>query len=163
MYKWFRDCKTAEAGKQLYRELVRKFHLDNGGSGEEIKEINSEYKLWWERYKDIHTTKDGTTYKSSEATEETAEDFIEIINNLSTLSGIEVEICGRWIWISGNTFPVRAQLTSFGCRWSKGKKKWYWTTDEYAYAYYKKPTMEQIRKMYGSQKVKLNTRPQLES
>lgn len=51
----------------------------------------------------------------------------------------------------------------FGCRWSKGKKKWYWTTDEYAYAYYKKPTMEQIRKMYGSQKVKLNIRPQLES
>lgn len=163
MYKWFRDCKTAEAGKQLYRELVRKFHPDNGGSGEEIKEINTEFKSWWERYKDIHTAKDGSTYKSKEATEESAEDFIEIINNLSTLSGIEVEICGTWIWISGNTFPVRTQLTSFGCRWSKGKKKWYWTTDEYAYAYYKKPTMEQIRKMYGSQKVKLNIRPQLES
>ena len=68
MYKWFRDCKTAEAGKQLYRELVRKFHPDNGGSGEEIKEINSEFKTRWERFKDIHTAKDGSTYKSKEAT-----------------------------------------------------------------------------------------------
>ena len=163
MHKWFRDCKTAEQGKQLYRELVRRFHPDNGGSGEEIKEINSEFKTWWERYKDIHTAKDGTTYKSSETTEETAEDFMEIINNLSTLSGIEVEICGRWIWIIGNTYPVRTQLSSFGCRWSRGKKKWYWTTDEYTRVRYKTPTMAQIRQMYGSQKIKLNTRPQLES
>ena len=79
MCKWFRDCRTAEAGKQLYRELVRKFHPDNGGSGEEIKEINSEFKTWWERFKDIHTAKDGSTYKSKEATKETAEEFMEII------------------------------------------------------------------------------------
>lgn len=163
MFKWFRDCKTAEAGKQLYRELVRKFHPDNGGSGEEIKEINTEFKTWWVRYKDIHTAKDGTTYKSAEATQETAEDFIDIINNLSTIPNISVEICGSWLWISGNTYPVRTQLSSFGCRWSKGKKKWYWTTDEYTKVRYKTPTMAQIRQMYGSQKVKLHTRPQLES
>lgn len=163
MFKWFRDCKTVEQGKQLYRELVRKFHPDNGGSGVEIKEINSEFKSWWERYKDIHTAKDGTTYKSNETTQETAEDFMEIINNLSTLSGIELEICGTWLWISGNTYPVRTHLTSFGCRWSKGKKKWYWTTDEYTRVRYKTPTMAEIRQMYGSQKIKLHTRPQLES
>ena len=61
MYKWFRDCTTAEAGKQLSRELVRKFHPDNGGSGEEIKEINTEFKTWWQHYKDIHKSKYGST------------------------------------------------------------------------------------------------------
>lgn len=161
MFKWFRDCKTAEQGKQLYRELVRKFHPDNGGSGEEIKEINSEFKTWWQRYKDIHTAKDGTTYRSKEATQETAEDFMEIISKLSTLSGIEVEICGSWLWISGNTYPSREKLYAFGCRWSKGKKKWYWTAEEFTRARYKAPTMAQIRFRYGSEKVTLNPRPQL--
>ena len=32
MYKWFRDCKTAEEGKALYHELVKKHHSDNGGN-----------------------------------------------------------------------------------------------------------------------------------
>ena len=158
MWKWFRDCKTAEEGKARYRELVRKYHPDNGGTGEELKEISVEFKTWFAKYKNIHTNSEGETYTSEKETTETAEDFMEIINNLSTLPGIEVEICGTWLWISGNTYPVKDQLSSFGCRWSKSKKKWYWTTDDYTKARYKKPTMEQIRQMYGSQKVKLSHR-----
>lgn len=123
MWKWFKGCKTAEEGKQLYRELVRKFHPDNGGTGDEIKEINNEFRLWWDRYKDIHTNSAGETYRAKESTTETAEEFIDIIRNLSGLSGIDVELCGSWLWISGNTYPVKDQLLSFGCRWSKGKKE----------------------------------------
>lgn len=163
MWKWFKQCKTAEEGKGRYRELVRKFHPDNGGSGEELKEISVEFKNWFEKHKNIHTDSEGKTYTSETETFETAEDFMDIINNLSTLPNISVEICGSWLWISGNTYPVRTQLASFGCRWSKGKKKWYWTTDEYTRVRYKTPTMAQIRQMYGSQKIKLHTRPQLES
>lgn len=161
MYKWFRDCKTAEQGKQLYRELVRKFHPDNGGSGEEIKEINSEFKTWWERFKDIHTAKDGSTYKAKESTKETAEEFMEIIKNLSTLPGIEVEICGSWLWISGNTYPVKDSLKSFGCGFSSSKKKWYWTKEEFTKRKCRAKTMAQIRFRYGSEKVTLKPQPQL--
>ena len=161
MFKWFKDCKTAEAGKQLYRELAKKFHPDNGGSGNELKEIISEFKLWWSKYKDIHTDKEGKTYKSEHETTETAEDFMEIIGNLSTIPGIEVELCGSWLWISGNTYPYKEQLKTFGCRWSKGHKKWYWTTDEYRHQKGHN-SMNQIRFKYGSQMVKLNTRPCLE-
>ena len=158
MYKWFKNCKTAEHGKQLYRELVRKYHPDNGGTGEELKEISVEFKMWYETHKNIHTNEQGETYTSEKETTETAEEFMEIIRNLSTLTGIEVEICGTWLWITGNTYPVRTQLTEFGCRWSRGKKKWYWTKDPFTTNHYKKPTMEQIRNRYGSQNVKLNTR-----
>lgn len=156
MWKWFRDCKTAEQGKARYRELVRKYHPDNGGTGEELKEISVEFKSWFARHKDIHTNSEGKTYTSEKETTETAEDFMEIINSLSTLPGIDVEICGTWLWISGNTYPVKEQLASFGCRWSRSKKKWYWTTEEFAKARYKTPSMAHIRMMYGSQKVKLN-------
>ena len=163
MFKWFRDCKTCEAGKARYRDLVRQYHPDNGASGEEMKEITVEFKIWFERFKNIHETAKGETYTQETESTETPEDFMDIINNLSTIPNISVEICGTWLWISGNTYPVRTQLTSFGCRWSKGKKKWYWTTDEYSRVRYKTPTMAQIRQMYGSQKVKFSTRLQIES
>ena len=162
MYKWFRDCRTAEEGKQLYRELVRKFHPDNGGSGEELKEISVEFKMWFETHKNIHRTTQGKTHTAEKETTETAEEFMDIINNLSTLQNIEVEICGSWLWITGNTYPVRAQLAEFGCRWSRGKKKWYWTKDPFTSANYKKPSMEKIRQRYGSERVHLERKLCLE-
>ena len=160
MFKWFRDCKTAEQGKQLYRELAKKFHPDNGASGEELKEIISEFKVWFEHFKNVHE-KDGQTYTSKNETSYTAEQFIEIINKLSSIPNIEVEMCGDWLWITGNTYPYKEQLKEFGCRWSVGKKKWYWTQDPYNKGF-KHPTMNQIRNRYGSENVKLNIRPELE-
>lgn len=155
MYKWFSECKTAEQGKQKYRELVKQYHPDNGGTGEELKEISAEFSTWWDHYKNIHTNADGKTYTSEKETTETAEQFMDIIRNLSNLPNIEIEICGSWLWITGNTYPVRTQLSEFGCRWSRGKKKWYWTQDDFTKARYKKPSMEQIRQRYGSQMVHL--------
>ena len=161
MFKWFRDCKTAEAGKELYRKLAKQFHPDNGGDAETLKSINAEFKIWHERFKNIHTNSDGQTYTDSNGTTETAEDFIEIIRNLSTLRNISVEMCGRWLWITGNTYPVRADLVRFGCRWSAGKKKWYWTKDPYLHTRHTR-TMNQIRMRYGSKRVNLNPQPVLE-
>ena len=69
MYKWFRDCKTAEQGKQLYRQLVKRFHPDNGSTGEELKEISAEFKTWWNFYKDIHDEKANNFYQEHDTTE----------------------------------------------------------------------------------------------
>lgn len=157
MWKWFRNCKTAEEGKARYRELVRKYHPDNGYTGNEIKEINVE------SHKNIHATKEGQTYTSKTSTRETAQDFIDIISKLSNLPGIEVELCGSWLWISGNTHPVKSQLCTFGCRWSKSKNKWYWTKDDLSNkARYKKPSMEYIRMRYRSQEIELTSTPCLQ-
>lgn len=161
MFYWFKNCKTCEEGKQLYRELAKRYHPDNGASGEELKEIISEFKQWFEKYKNIHINKEGKTYTAKQETSETAEQFIDIINNLSIIPSIEVEMCGDWLWITGNTFPYKEQLKEFGCRWSIGKKKWYWTTDPYMKGY-KHPTMTQIRNRYGSENVKLNSRLEIE-
>lgn len=161
MFYWFKNCKTCEEGKQLYRELAKRFHPDNGGTGEDLKEIISEFKLWFQKFKNIHANKEGKTYTSKQETSETAEQFIDIINNLSTIPSIEVEMCGDWLWITGNTYQYKEQLKEFGCRWSIGKKKWYWTTDPYMKGY-KHPTMDQIRNRYGSEHVNLNSRLEIE-
>ena len=40
MWKWFKGCKTAEQGKQLYHEYAHKFHPDNGGTGSAKQKSN---------------------------------------------------------------------------------------------------------------------------
>ena len=163
MWKWFIHCKTAEEGKARYRELVRKYHPDNGYTGNEITEINVEFSAWFEVFKNIHVSKEGKTYTSKTSTRETARDFIDIMSKLSNLPGIEVELCGSWLWISGNTYPVKSQLHTFGCRWSKSKNKWYWTKDDLSNkARYKKPSMEYIRMRYGSQEIEITPTPCLQ-
>ena len=49
-------------------------------------------------------------YETSEKVKETPEEFKKIINELVTLQGIEIEICGDWIWVTGNTYNCREQL-----------------------------------------------------
>ena len=160
-WKWFSDCDTAEAGKKRYHQLTKQHHPDNGGNAETMKEINAEYSSWWKRYKDVHVSAKGTKYTSEKATTETAEMFIDIIDKLSRLRDIEVEICGSWIWIAGNTFPYRDQLKTFGCRWSVGKKRWYWTVEPFIRKK-SRMTMDDIRRVYGSEKVHMNHRPELD-
>lgn len=155
MYKWFKSCKYAEEGKKLYHELVKKFHTDNGGTDETvIKEINIEFSAWWKDHKNLHYSADKHEEYTQE-TEETAEEFIEIISKLSHMQGIAVELCGTWLWITGNTYPYREELKVLGARFSSTKKAWY-----YACGLGRKhrgtKTMKQIRLEFGSRKMKLD-------
>lgn len=152
--KWFKNCKTAEDCKQTYHRLVKQYHPDNGGSGREIKEIISEFKDVWKRMKDIHFSSEKKEYYKAETeTTETAEEFIEIIEALSRFEGVIIELCGSWLWLTGNTYAYKEELKSLGCRWSKGKKKWYFTHDNWKPTKYHK-TMAEIRRDYGSQIIK---------
>lgn len=150
MFKWFRNCKTAEEGKKLYHDLVKKFHTDNGGDLETIKAINAEFSIWWKSHKDIHTDKNGETKKSQKETTETAEQFMDIINALFNIGvKLTIEIRGSWLWITGDTYPVREQLKGLGCRWSTGQHSWYWTVEEFTKARYKRKSKEEQRNLYG--------------
>lgn len=42
------------------------------------------------------------------------------------LPALDVLVVGKWVWVSGPTYPLRAQLVGMGLRWSKEKSKWYW-------------------------------------
>lgn len=152
MAKYFYNCKTAEECKRLYYKLAKQYHADNGGDDSIMARINAEYREAWERLKDVHmNTKTGETYQNtgSKRTSETPEEFIDIVSKLAQL-GLEIELIGTWLWLSGNTYPHRDTLKLYGCRWSKSKKRWYWTTDPYTKTR-KTYSMNDIRFRYGSE------------
>lgn len=166
MKNYFAHCRTAEETKKVYHKLAMKFHSDNvGGNDDLMKELNRQYTEAWNILKDVHEYNDSTTgerktYTSKECTSETPEMFIDIVNKLSRIPDIEIEMVGSWLWISGNTYPYKNELKSFGCRWSSGKKKWYWTTEPYQKKS-SKQSMNTLRMKYGSQMLNIERTPEL--
>lgn len=122
--KYFNNCKSIEDVKKLYKKLCKQYHpdLNKDDTTEIMKQINAEYETAFERFKNIHESADDNTktYTSKETTE-TAAEFMVIINKLVVLEGVNVELIGRWIWLSGNTFPHKDILKGLGFRFASKK------------------------------------------
>ena len=79
---------------------------------------------------------------------------MELINKLLHFPDIEVELCGSWIWVSGETKAVKDDLKALGFKWSRNKAAWYFHRDPYHKRSKKSMTLDEIRNMYGSKKYK---------
>ena len=140
---YFTNCKTAEELKKAYRTWAKKLHPDLGGNAEEFKQMQNEYEKMWERLKNVHQNAQGETY---------TKEFIHIINVLITLVGVEVEICGKWIWVSGNTKAHKETLKQLKFKWAHKKQAWYYHAEPYKKKSRRELTLDEIRDMFGSQK-----------
>ena len=146
--KYLKNINSLEELKKAYRALTKKLHPDCGGSVEEMKILNNEYDELFEILKNKHNA----THDEAHQTTEAPEDFRNIIEKLIHMDGLEVELCGSWIWVRGNTFPYKDELKEMGFQWSKSKKSWHWHVATVAdlnrkhWGY----SMEKIREMHGS-------------
>lgn len=160
--KWFKDCTCIEDVKHRYRELSKKYHPDmNGGSAESekiMKQINAEYEKATIRYKNVH--KKHTENAENPAPEvepepvEIPEELAEIVEKIKSLDGIKIEIIGKWIWLTGNTFCYKDIIKSLGFMWAKKKKAWYYHTGEYIKTGYRQKSLNEIKMKYGSATVR---------
>ena len=146
--KYFDNCHTMDELKKEYRRLAALNHPDHGGDNETMAAINNEYSQRFEVLKHQHNASADEAHQTTEAPEE----FINIINALVKIPGLIVELCGCWLWISGDTRPHKEELKAAGCRWSSSKKMWYWRHQEDGAHWSRgKKSMSQIRMKYGSQ------------
>ena len=146
--KYFENCHTLEDLKAEYRRLVKLHHPDCGGDTATMQAINDEHDSVFEALKRQHNAQADEYHQTTE----TAEEFRNLINELLKLDGIICELCGNWLWISGNTKANKEALKSLGCRWSQNKQMWYWRHEEAGRKHYKgHRTIDEIRTKYGSQ------------
>ena len=144
----FAKATTAEEVKAIYKKLAMKYHPDRGGDVEIMKAVNSLYDEYFERLKHVHKTKDGKRYEKE--TNETSSMFKDIIDKLLRMNGVEIEIIGCFIWVSGNTKPHKEEIKALGFRWHSKKKVWYKAPDGYRKKSRKTYSMDDIRGMYGT-------------
>ena len=151
--KYFFGIETAEELKKAFRKLAVKMHPDNGGNEEEFKAMKLEFEKLWDNLKNIHVNHKGEQYDTTgteRATTETAGEFMNIIEKLMFIPDITVELCGSWIWVSGNTKDHRELLKELTFRYSSNKKMWYYQRDGKRKWHKKAWSIQEIRTAYGS-------------
>ena len=172
--KYFKDVNTLEELRRQYKELLKKYHPDNAnGSTEATQEINAEYDKLFKVLKDkhennSHKTADSTNNKDSEYNKnmydwENDKALREVLQKIINFDGIEILICGQWLWISGNTYSYKKELKEIGFKWASQKKMWYWRSETFRKKSRKTLSMEEIQSYYGSTKVQTDTRILLEA
>lgn len=145
----FSNCKTLDELKKAYRKAAMDNHPDRGGSTKAMQRINAEYEKAFEalKYQQNSNAANGKQYH----TDETPADFINILDVLFRIPDLEIELCGRWLWIGGDTFKSKDLLKAAGCKWSAKKKLWSWHFPEEHISFHKAKSMDEIREKYGSQ------------
>jgi len=85
----------------------------------------------------------------------------EALQKIINFDGVNIEIVGQWIWISGNTFAYKKEFKEAGFKWAKNKCAWYFHTEIFRKKSRKKLSMDDIRNYYGSVTVYTDVQPQL--
>ena len=161
----FENIKNFADLKKAYHRAARENHPDLGGDTETMKKINNDFERAAKRIE-----RNGETFSTEQAaeqngkTKETAQDlaeFAEILGKLYGLDGLDIELCGSWLWITGNTYTHREAIRAAGCKWSKNKQAWYWHKGEYNRRGRRRYDMNEIRAMHGSEKIRGSAPKQL--
>lgn len=149
---WFDSCETLNDLKARYRALALKYHPDRpNGDLRTMQAINAEHDEAFERLKRDNNAKAAEHVEGVHYTTEKPEEFREILDVLLGLHGLEVELCGSWLWIGGETRENKNALKAAGCRWSRKKGMWYWHHAENGSRFSRgRYSMDQIRDRYGS-------------
>jgi len=167
--KWFTECKCIEDVKSRYHKLIFKYHPDRNNNSAEsnkiMKEINAEYEIAFEKYKNIHRSVDGKTYenKTESAKTEIPAEFKKVINGLIHIPNITIELVGIFIWITGNTYPYKDVLKDLGFKWGSKKKAWYWHPEYYVHysRYPKHKNLDELKEKWGSETIATESIPQI--
>jgi len=134
--------------KKAFKAASLKFHPDRNPAGAQMMiAINAAY----ETLKDLGESVEA---KSDFSQTNYAEELNEVLNSLLVLEGLIIEVCGNWIWISGDTKQHSKRLGKkeggLGCFYASKKKMWYFRPDEYKSSSRKSTSMDDIRATYGS-------------
>ena len=148
--KYFEDLTELDIIKARYKDLAKMHHPDLGGCVEIMKEVNTQY----DKVLEGHYQRSG---KSITEIEELLQEDHQIRNKLCEILGypnLIVELCGAWIWVTGETKVVKDILKNAGFFWASKKEAWYWRKKEDgARRRGGNCSMEKIRETHGSTKI----------
>lgn len=150
--QYFFDCKTLDEVKARYKKLAKENHPDLGGDTATMQKINNEYAFACAQ------VLKGANLSAEETDQQMkmSEEYREALEKIIHLPGIIIELVGHWIWVTGETKPVKGALKEAGFFFATKKIAWYFRTDDYKANRGSKMTLEEIRDKYGSETINRN-------
>ena len=155
---------TTEDIKKAYRQAAQQYHPDRNPAGAEMmKMINSAYDVLKEFNGDIPSSF-STGDNSNQTSEENYSEAVnEALNKIIHLEGLEIEICGAWVWVSGETRKHKDTIKEAKFKYASKKKCWYFRPEDWRSSSRGSHSMDDIRSKYGSSKPARKYKQQLES
>lgn len=126
-----------------YRRAAMVYHPDRGGSTEMMQAVNQAYAQL-QAFEGTVETSDTVGYGAA---------LNAAINAIIACAGLSIEVCGCWVWISGDTKTHKEALKAAGYRWASKKFMWYFRPEGWTRSARGTWDMEQIRFAHGSQSV----------
>ena len=131
---------TADQVKTAYVAACKKYHPDiNPAGAEMMKVVNAAYEV----LRDYSGT-------IEDEQSEYGELLNTALNTIMPLQGLIIEICGAWIWVTGDTRAYKETLKQASFKWAPKKKAWHFRPEQYRSFSRGKTTLDQIREKYGS-------------
>jgi hypothetical protein len=150
MERFFDDCFTVEAVKSKYRELAKKHHPDLGGCTVTMVAVNDQYHKALEKCSGQTSEFNGKTftYRYDAKTEQKIMDVIHQVLAIKT-DALRVTLIGSWVWVTGDTKPVKDSLKEIGLRWHTKRECWYYTPTPHK-GRYSKAGLSVLAQRYGA-------------
>lgn len=149
--KYFEGLSEENAIKTRYKELAKSNHPDKGGCVEVMKEINKQYE----------TVLTGVYQLAGKSITEIDELFKqdlamrEKLNAILSLEGLIIEICGNWLWVTGETKNHKSILKTVGFFWTSKKEAWFYRSEQFkSFGNRRNNSLDEIRFKHGSLAVK---------
>lgn len=118
-----------------------------------MKQIVNEYEIIF-AYVSAHPRNKAD--QTENAKHDINDGFREVLEQIIHLN-VDIEICGSWLWITGDTYSVKSILSQAGLKWRSKKKAWSWAPADYIFKKHKEFSLDKIRETFGS--IKVNNRP----
>ncbi len=130
--------------KSAYRAACKKYHPDINPHGLELmKVINTAYAF-------LKKNMDKWSHNQQTDDISITEVLQEVFDKIKHFVNIESEVCGSWLWVSGETWRYKKELKAAGLRWAPKKHQWYWRPEGYRKKSRRVLSMGEIRTMFGS-------------
>lgn len=92
--RFFEGVKDVQELRKKYKELLKQYHPDNGGSVEIMQEINAEYDKLFKMLPKDSTENTKSAAGASASGDGVTDAMRAVLEKLAGLAGITIEICG---------------------------------------------------------------------
>lgn len=132
--QFFINCKDLSELKSSFKQFSKLLHPDvnKGLSDIYFKEMSNDYDSYYKIHKVNHMKENAKKYNNDNFKEENIKDedlnderFKKAIIELLKKEGIKIVLKGVWLWVSGDTTPIKEELKQLGFQWGSTAKAWF--------------------------------------